>query len=117
MDKEELIKRTRDFALRVVRLTQALPNHDAAKIIGKQLLRCATSVGANYRSACHGKSRADFLAKIKICEEEADECEYWMELLVEGGILPEKKMESLRAEAHEIAAIFTAATRTMMREE
>ena len=112
MEKAEQMKRTRDFALRIVKLWQALPRRADANVLGKQLLRCGTSVGANYRAACHAKSRADFLAKLKICEEEADECEYWMELLVDAGIVPAGKMEAIRAEAHALASIFTAATRT-----
>lgn len=112
MDRNEMMLRTREFALRVVKLWQALPQRGDAAVLGKQLLRCGTSVGANYRAACHAKSAADFVAKLKICEEEADEAEYWMDLLVAAEIVPAAKMEALMAEAHEIASILTAAART-----
>jgi four helix bundle protein len=85
MNADEFKKRTRAFALRVVRLTEVLPKTGTADVIGKQLLRCGTSVGANYRAACRAKSQADFIAKMGIVEEEADETIYWMELLVESG--------------------------------
>ena len=113
MYRDEMMQRTRDFALRVVRLWQALPQRGDAAVLGKQLLRCGTSVGANYRAACHAKSRADFAAKLKISEEEADECEYWMDLLVAAEIVPEPRLAALRTEAHEIASMLTAATRRM----
>ena len=112
MFKHEMMKRTCDFALQVVRLCQTLPSRTDASVLGKQLLRCGTSVGANYRAACHAKSRADFLAKIKICEEEADECEYWLDLLVKADIIRENDVTLLRREAHELASILTSATRT-----
>lgn len=112
MDKHELQQRTKAFALRIVRLYKSLPSDADAQVLGKQLLRCGTSVGANYRAACHGKSTADFLAKMKICEEEADECEYWLDLLAEGGIVKPTLLEPLHQEAREIAAIMAAAART-----
>lgn len=112
MDKNAMMKRTRDFALRSVRLWQALPQRTDAEVLGKQLLRAATSVGANYRSACHAKSSADFLAKLKICEEEADECEYWLELMVAAEVVTDRSVAALRCEAHELASMFTAGTRT-----
>ena len=83
MDEDELKQRTRQFALRVIRLTEALPHSPAGEVIGRQLLRSATSVGANYRAACRGRSRADFVNKIGVVEEEADESHYWLELIVE----------------------------------
>ena len=112
MDKHELQQRTKAFALRIVRLYKSLPSDADAQVLGKQLLRCGTSVGANYRAACHGKSTADFLAKMKICEEEADECEYWLDLLAEGGIVKHTLLEPLHQEAREFAAIMAAAART-----
>ena len=112
MDKHAMMKRTRDFALRSVRLWQALPQRTDAEVLGKQLLRAATSVGANYRSACHAKSPADFLAKLKICEEEADECEYWLELMVAAELVTARSVAALRREAHELASMFTVGTRT-----
>lgn len=108
MDKQELQQRAKAFALRIVRLYQCLPNTGEASVLGRQLLRCGTSVGANYRAACHAKSRPDFLAKIKICEEEADECEYWLELLADAGILRPSSLAPLLGEARELAAIMAA---------
>ena len=110
MDKEEMAKRTTQFGLRVVKLYLTLEQgkNGAADVIGKQLLRCSTSVEANYRAALHAKSRADFLNKIKICEEEVDESEYWLELLVQAGLVSAGKVRNLRAEAHELACIIAA---------
>lgn len=82
MTEIELKNRTKQFALRIINLYKALPNENVAQIIGKQLLRSGTSVGANYRAACLGKSKADFVAKLGIVQEEADECIYWIELLL-----------------------------------
>ncbi len=113
MDKEEMMKRTAHFGLRVVNLCLALEQEGSmsARVLGKQLLRCATSIGANYRAACHAGNRADFLAKLKICEQEADECEYWLELLVQADLVSEVKVRNLRAEAHELACIIAAAAK------
>ena len=112
MDKQELQDRTRQFALRIVRLCAALPHKMVAQIIGNQLLRCGTSVGANYRAACLAKSRADFAHKIKICEEEADEVVYWLGLLIDAELMPESRLSSLFDEAHQISAIMCAAAKT-----
>ncbi|MBR5523442.1 MAG: four helix bundle protein [Akkermansia sp.] len=104
--------RTYAFALRILRLWKALPNHDDALVLGKQLLRCGTSVGANYRSACLAKSPKDFLNKIRICLEEADESCYWLNLLIDAEILSEAKLQPLLKEAHELSAIMTASANT-----
>ena len=114
MFKEDMIKRTADFALRIIKLYFALEKKGdgASLVLGKQLLRCGTSVGANFRAACHGKSRADFLAKLKICEEEADESEYWIELLILSGVLSERSERPLLKEAHEIASVISACAKT-----
>jgi four helix bundle protein len=108
----ELKLRTKKFALAVINLTHSLPPGKTGDVIGKQLLRSATSVGANYRSACRARSNADFISKITIVEEEADESMYWLELLGEAGIFDEVKIAGLRKEADELTAIFTAAGRT-----
>ena len=113
MDKQELIARTRDFSLAIVRLWQMLPHRTDATVLGKQLLRCATSVGANYRATVHARSKADFWAKLKICEEEADESEYWLELMEAAGIVPAQQLAPLRREAHELSCIMSAAARTI----
>jgi four helix bundle protein len=83
MNREELQIRTRQFGIRSIRMVDALPKSRSAGVIGKQLLRSATAVGANYRSACRGRSRADFVSKLGIALEEADESLYWLEMLVE----------------------------------
>jgi len=113
MNEQEFKERTKSVALRVIKLVEALPSQQSAEIMGKQLLRSATSVGANYRSACRGKSTADVIAKLCIVEEEADESLYWMELLIEAGIISAPRLESLRAEMNEILAMTVASIKTL----
>jgi four helix bundle protein len=113
--KEEMKHRTKQFALRVIRLVESLPRGQAAAVIGRQLLRAGTSVGANYRAACRAKSTADFISKMGTVEEEADESPYWMELLVEDGIVPSEKLEVLMKEADELVAITVASINTAKR--
>lgn len=108
MDKEELKRRTKQFALRVVRLVEALPRGRTADVLGRQLLRSGTSVGANYRAACRAKSTADFLSKMGTVEEEADESLYWMELLIDARIVKADLLESLMKEGDELLAITVA---------
>jgi four helix bundle protein len=115
VDAEELKRRTKSFALRVIRLIDSLPKGRTGDVIGRQLLRAATSVGANYRAACRARSQAEFAAKIGIVEEEADESAYWLELIVESGLLPAARVEDLLAEANELVAIFVASARTAER--
>src|SRR5438552_1756701 len=103
---ESLRGRTKVFAVRIVRLFRALPNTKDAQVIGMQLLRCGTSVGANYRAACRERSRAEFVAKLGIVLEEADETIFWLELLVETRIISAKRLAELLKEAHELTAIF-----------
>ena len=112
MKPEDLKQRTKRFALRVIRMTQALPRNREVEIIGRQVLRSGTSVGANYRSACRAKSAADFIAKMHIVQEEADESLYWMELLVEGGFVAKERVENLMHEAEELVAIVVASINT-----
>jgi four helix bundle protein len=112
MDESELKRRTKQFSLRVIKLVESLPSSSTARVIGQQLLRSGMSVGANYRAACRGKSKADFIAKAGISLEEADECLYWMELLQEAGILPVERLKDLMKEADELVAIFTASIKT-----
>ena len=100
------------FAVRVVRLVKALPKGIAETAIANQLVRSATSIGANYREACHAKSANDFAAKLKICEGEAAETLYWLELIVNADIVPNHKMEALIREANELVAIMTAASKS-----
>ena len=88
MAGEDLRARTKQFALRVMKLVDALPKSMAGRTIGSQLIRSAMSVGANYRASCQGRSRADFVAKLGIVIEEIDESAYWLEMIMEGGLLP-----------------------------
>src|SRR5438552_3716698 len=109
---EQLRDRTKAFALRIIRLFRSLPYKTDTQVLGKQLLRCGTSVAANYRAACRARSKAEFVAKIGVVVEEVDETILWLELLTESGIVPLDKMESLLKEAHELTAIFNASKRT-----
>ncbi len=109
---EELKRRTKAYALRVMRLCDAIPNTPAGRVIRGQLLRAGTSVGANYRAACRAKSPADFIAKMGTVEEEADESLFWMELLVEGELLPKERLAELMTEGDELVAIFVASINT-----
>ncbi len=112
MDSEELKARTKAFAVRVVKMTEALPPTRAADMVARQLLRSATSVAANYRAACRARSHREFVAKIGVVTEEADESLYWLEILVQAEIIPEAKLKSLIQEANELTAIFTASSYT-----
>src|ERR1700759_4449965 len=100
------------FAVRIVRLFQALPKTTEAQVMGKQLLRCGTSVAANYRAVCRARSKAEFIARIGIVAEEADESVLWIELLEETGTLSSEKLKELTKEARELAAIFSASQKT-----
>ena len=116
-DENDLRERTKDFALRIVRMFSALPKTTEAQVLGKQLLRSGTSIGANYRAACRSRSRAEFAAKLGIVAEEADETIYWLELIRDGNVLPESKIADLLREADELTAIFTAGRRTSSRNQ
>ena len=109
---EELKRRTKAYALRVMRLCDAIPDTPAGRVIRGQLLRAGTSVGANYRAACRAKSPADFIAKMGTVEEEADESLFWMEVLVEGDLLPAQRLTDLMAEGDELVAIFVSSINT-----
>jgi four helix bundle protein len=117
LDEAAFKQRTKQLALRVIQLTDALPVKPSSSVIGRQLLRCATSVGANYRAACRAKSTADLIAKLSIVEEEADECLYWLELLVESDTLPETKLQALMTETNEILAMTVASIKTLRRKQ
>ena len=108
MTKEEMKTRTKRYGLRVIKAVQALPNDRIANVLGSQLLRAGTSVGANYRAACRAKSTADFVNKLKIVEEECDESLYWLELIVESGLMPFKRLAELMKEGDEILSIVVA---------
>ena len=116
MNEKELKKRTKQFALRIIKLVNALPKSIEGQAIGRQLIRCGTSVGANYRSACRGRSKAEFVAKLGIVEEEADESAFWMELIIEGGLLEKELVEPLLKEADELVAIMVASRKSAKNE-
>jgi four helix bundle protein len=109
---EKMKNRTKKFALRVIFLYQSLPRGEAARVIGKQLLRSGTSIGANYRAACRVRTGREFAAKLRIVCEEADESQYWIELLIEAGLVRAARLAPLQAEATELTAIFTRALAT-----
>jgi four helix bundle protein len=108
MNARDLKERTKQFALRVMRLVDVLPNTPKGRAIASQLVRSGTSVAANYRAACRGRSKAEFIAKVGIVEEEADETALWLELIIDDKLLPEKKVAPLLKEANEVTAIMAA---------
>lgn len=105
---QDLKPRTKAFALRIIRMYSKLPKNDTvAQVLGKQVLRSATSVGANYREASRGRSKAEFISKIGDCLKEIEETEYWLELLVDSGVVSATLMASLLDETRQLIAIFT----------
>jgi four helix bundle protein len=113
MTREEMKRRPKAYANRTIKLCQALPNHWVARTIGSQLLRAGTSVGANYRAVCRAKSKADFLNKLRIVEEECDESLFWMELLVENELVVAQRLANLMEEGNQLLAIFVASAKTV----
>ena len=112
MNSTELKDRTKQFALRVLKIVAALPNTIEGRAIGNQLVRCGTSVAANYRATCRARSKAEFIAKIGIVLEEADEAQLWLELIADGKILPAKRVEPLLSEANELVAIMVTSRKS-----
>ena len=112
MSNIDLKERTRSFALKVIKVVEMLPKGRTADILGRQLLGAGTSVGANYRAACRARSTADFISKMGIVEEEADESIYWMELLIEAGLVRKDDLIPLLDEADQILAITVASIKT-----
>ncbi len=110
---DELKNRTKAFALSVIEMIDRLPKIKIPQVMGDQILRSGTSVGANYRAACRARSRKEFIAKLGIVEEECDETIYWMELLCEGGWISKDKIEPIKKEAEEILRIMVASSRTV----
>ncbi len=108
----EMKERTKQFALRILHLTEALPKGRVGDVLGRQLLRSGTSVGANYRAACRGRSSAEFIAKLGIVEEELDECMYWLELIIDESLISQDRLSPLMAEADELLAITVASIKT-----
>jgi four helix bundle protein len=117
MDEDELKRRTKLFGLRIIKLVAALPNTIHAKIIGGQLVRAGTSVGANYRAACRARSKAEFISRLGVVEEEADESEFWLTMIVESGLMKARLVQPLITEAHELVAIMTASRISVARNE
>src|SRR3989338_3611890 len=112
MKTDNLKQRTKEYALQVIRLVRALPSKPEGWVIGKQLLRSGTSVGANYRAACRARSRAEFVAKLGIVIEEADESAFWLDLIIESGLLKEDLVEPILKETDEILAIMINSSNT-----
>lgn len=113
MDRGEFQQRTKTLALRVVRLVRALPKSQESRVFGQQLLRSATSVAANYRASCRARSRSEFLAKLGIVEEEADETCFWLEMIIETELLAEERVKPLLDEANEVVAMVVASRKTL----
>ena len=112
MDKEQMKCRTKAYASRIVKLCAALPQNWIVKILGGQLLRSGTSVGANYRAVCRAKSNADFINKLRVVEEECDESLFWMELLADNGLVKASRLSDLMNEGNEILSIMVASAKT-----
>ena len=112
MTTAELKARTKEFALRVIRLVDVMPNSVKGRAIANQIMRSATSVAANYRAACRARSRAEFIAKIGLVEEEADETAFWLEIVVDANIRTEKQIAPLQKEANELVAIMAASRKS-----
>ena len=113
--KNDLVERTTEFGLRIVRMFVALPKTEEARVLGKQVLRSGTSVGANYREARRSRSTAEFIAKIGDCLKELDETDYWLELIVRAEIVPPTKLAALRDETNQLLAIFTTISKNAKR--
>ena len=109
---DELRQRTKKFAIRVVNLFRSLPRSPDAQTLGKQVLRSGTSVAANYRAVCRARSKPEFISKMGIVVEEADETVFWLEILTETGVVSASKAANLHKEANELLAIFSASLRT-----
>ena len=113
VDEREFKNRTKQVGLRIIRVVEALPSTKTADVIGRQLLRSGTSIGANYRAACRGKSPADMIAKLAIVEEEADESIYWLEMLIDACILPGPRLSELIDEIDQIVAMVVSSQKTL----
>src|SRR5437870_8068154 len=106
---KQLQDRTKKFAVRIIKAFAKLPKDEATRVIGRQFLRSGTSLAANYRAACRARSSADFISKISVVSEEADETPFWLELLIDSELITSKKVESLMAECEELLKIFRVA--------
>lgn len=108
----DLSVRTKQYALRILRLVRSLPNTIEGRAVANQLIRCGTAIGANYRAACRARSRAEFIAKLGIVVEETDEAVFWLEIIIEGELLQRTLVESLLQETRELLAIMVASSKT-----
>lgn len=115
MTEKELLQRTKQMALRVIAMVRSLPKYEESKVLGRQVLRSATSVAANYRSACKARSRKDFVNKLGIAEEEADVTQLWIELIVESKLLAQDRVNRLYQEVKELTAILASSRITAQR--
>jgi four helix bundle protein len=115
MTRDEMKTRTKQFALRIIRLSAAMPKSREADVLGRQVLKSGTSIGANYREAVRASSRRHFITNLEICLREGDETLYWLELLAESGIMSEKRLGGLIDECNQLVAIMTATVRTAKR--
>ena len=115
MTPKELKSRTKHFAVDIIRFCHQLPPTPDGRAVAGQLIRCGTSVGANYRASCRARSRAEWISKLGIVEEEADETLFWLEITVETGLVPQSKAQALLKEADELTAIFVASLKTAKR--
>ena len=113
----DLVLRTKKFALRIIRLHESLPTHGAGKVLGHQVLRSGTSVGAQYRKARRARSDAEFVSKIQSALQELEETAYWLELLAESEIVAAEKLAQLQAETNELTAMLTASAKTVKRRQ
>jgi|ERR1035437_9494865 four helix bundle protein len=112
MNEKDLLQRTKNFALRIIKLVNALPNNLAGRTVGGQLIRSGTSVASNYRAACRGRSKTEFIAKLGIVEEEADESALWLELIIESKLMKESLVIDLLVEAGELTRIMASSKKT-----
>jgi four helix bundle protein len=117
MTPDKLRDRSRQFAMRVVKLYQSLAKSTEAQVMGKQVLRSATAVAANYRAACRARSRAEFVSRLAVVVEEADETAFWLGMITDAGLLPAKKLQPLQMEALELTKIFSASRNTAQRDK
>jgi four helix bundle protein len=112
MRNDDLKDRTKKFALRIIKLVESLPNTPKARVIGNQLMRCGTSVAANYRASCRARSKADFISKMGIVEEETDESAFWIEMLVDTNLMKADLIADLLDEAEQLTKIFVSSINT-----
>ncbi len=112
MDSNILKQRTKNLAMRILKMVETLPKTSTARIISHQIIRSGTSVAANYRAACRARSKAEFIAKLGIVEEEADETLFWLELSEETGLLPSNRLKEIKQEANEITAIIVSSRKS-----